>query len=93
MRSVAKNKEQAGPVTAARARALLPELLSKVAFGGERVVISRNGKPTAVLVSIDDLRLLQAAEDEEDGRIATKRLKSKAKNIPYDKVMKGLGLK
>ena len=93
MRSVAKSKEQSVPVTAARARALLPELLSKVAFGGERIVISRNGKLTAVLVSIDDLRVLHAAEDAEDGRIATKRLKEKTKGIPLAKVLKDLGLK
>ncbi|TQF66004.1 type II toxin-antitoxin system prevent-host-death family antitoxin [Rhodococcus spelaei] len=41
-------------------RAQLRELVSRVAYGGERITITRNGSPAAALVSLDDLRLLEA---------------------------------
>ena len=41
----------------------LGELLSRVGFGGERIVITRHGKRIAALVSADDL-------DRLDGRAA-----------------------
>jgi prevent-host-death family protein len=40
----------------------LGELLNRVAYGGERVVLLRRGKPVAALVSVDDLHTLQALE-------------------------------
>ncbi|QNE78626.1 type II toxin-antitoxin system prevent-host-death family antitoxin [Streptomyces finlayi] len=48
------------PVTQARAE--LAELINRVVYGGERVVVTRHGKPLIALVSAADLRRL---EDEE----------------------------
>jgi prevent-host-death family protein len=42
----------------------LADLLNRVAYGGERVVLRRRGKPVAVLVSMEDLHALQAIEDQ-----------------------------
>lgn len=42
-------------VAAAEAKARLSELVSRVAHGGERIVIERHGKPVAALVSMADL--------------------------------------
>ena len=41
-----------------RARTELAELCSRVAYGGERIVLTRHGKPGAVLVSVQDLQSL-----------------------------------
>ncbi|MEX2236257.1 MAG: type II toxin-antitoxin system Phd/YefM family antitoxin [Dehalococcoidia bacterium] len=41
-------------------KAHLSELLARVAFGGERYLIERRGKPIAALVSVDDLKHLEA---------------------------------
>lgn len=49
------------PVT--RARAELADLINRVVYGGERVVVTRHGKPLVALVSADDLRLLDDAEE------------------------------
>ncbi|MFE2046045.1 type II toxin-antitoxin system Phd/YefM family antitoxin [Streptomyces sp. NPDC059477] len=49
------------PVTQARAE--LAELINRVVYGGERVVVTRHGKPLVALVSAADLRRL----DELDG--------------------------
>jgi prevent-host-death family protein len=49
------------PVTQARAE--LADLINRVVYGGERVVVTRHGKPLVALVSADDLRRLEEAAE------------------------------
>ncbi|MFJ8667434.1 type II toxin-antitoxin system Phd/YefM family antitoxin [Streptomyces sp. NPDC093600] len=51
------------PVTQARAE--LADLINRVVYGGERVVVTRHGKPLVALVSAADLERLEADEDRE----------------------------
>ncbi|MEU9605774.1 type II toxin-antitoxin system Phd/YefM family antitoxin [Streptomyces sp. NPDC048057] len=55
------------PVTQARAE--LAELINRVVYGGERVVVTRHGKPLVALVSAEDLARLEeldrSAVDEQ----------------------------
>lgn len=53
-------------VTMSHARQTLPEIVNRVAFGGDRVVINRSGKEVAALVSMEDLAVLKMLEDRED---------------------------
>ena len=46
-------------IGAEEARRDLGELLSRAGFGGERILITRHGKPIAGLVSIEDVERLQ----------------------------------
>jgi len=46
------------PVTQARAE--LAELVNRVVYGGERVVLTRHGRPVAAIVSAADLHQLDA---------------------------------
>ncbi|GAA0473974.1 type II toxin-antitoxin system Phd/YefM family antitoxin [Streptomyces stramineus] len=48
------------PVTQARAE--LADLINRVVYGGERVVVTRHGKPLVALVSAADLERLQEPE-------------------------------
>ncbi|WP_405809166.1 type II toxin-antitoxin system Phd/YefM family antitoxin [Streptomyces sp. NBC_01520] len=50
------------PVTQARAE--LAELINRVVYGGERVVVTRHGKPLVALVSAADLQRLESDEVE-----------------------------
>lgn len=52
------------PFTEARAR--LADLVGRVAYGGERVVLTRHGRPAAALVPVADLQRLEAL-DHVDG--------------------------
>ena len=52
------------PISEARDR--LGEVVSRAEHGQERTVLTRHGKPVAVVISVDDLRELEAAEDEAD---------------------------
>lgn len=43
-------------------------LVNRVAYGGERIILTSRGKPKAVLISMDDYRRLTASEDGEGVR-------------------------
>jgi prevent-host-death family protein len=47
-----------------------PEILGKVTFGDDFVVITKNGKDVAGLVSMKDLELLREIRDRDDLRAA-----------------------
>ena len=46
-------------VPAAKAKAQLSDLVARVAYGKERIVIEKRGKPRAALVSMEDLEFLE----------------------------------
>ena len=46
----------------------ISELVNRVAYGGERIVLTSRGKPKAALVSIDDYA--QLADRDADQRLA-----------------------
>jgi prevent-host-death family protein len=50
------------PVTQAREE--LAELINRVAYGHERIILTRHSKPVACLVPPDDLARLQEGEQE-----------------------------
>ncbi|MFC7307989.1 type II toxin-antitoxin system Phd/YefM family antitoxin [Streptomyces monticola] len=52
------------PVTQARAE--LADLINRVVYGGERVVVTRHGKPLVALVSADDLRALEETRERPE---------------------------
>ncbi|MFG2562934.1 type II toxin-antitoxin system Phd/YefM family antitoxin [Streptomyces sp. NPDC048496] len=62
------------PVTQARAE--LAELINRVVYGGERVVVTRHGKPLVALVSAADLERL-----ESDAAVAEEQVISSVSSI------------
>jgi prevent-host-death family protein len=63
------------PVTQARAE--LADLINRVVYGGERVVVTRHGKPLVALVSAADLERLEgdsvAAEEQVISSVSSMR--------------------
>ncbi len=60
-------------VSASQAKANLSALVAEVAFGGQRIVIERRGKPLAALVSVGDLERIEqgrAASAQPRGALA-----------------------
>ncbi len=49
-------------LSTADVKARLSEVISKVMYGRERLVVLRRGRPVAALVSIEDLRRLEALD-------------------------------
>jgi len=59
--------EMAKPVSVAEAKSRISELVGEAAYGGERFLIERRGKPMAAIVSAEDLSRLESAEAATGG--------------------------
>lgn len=57
-------------VSVAEAKAHLSELMAEVAYGGQRVLIERRGRPLAALVSSQDLGRLEEEPASPKGLLA-----------------------
>ena len=79
-------------ISTAEARDKLSELVNRVAYGRERVTITRRGKALAVLVPVEDMEALEAIEDRLDIIAAKKAMAEPGDNIPWERVKKDLGL-
>lgn len=69
----------------------LADTVNRAAFGRERVILSRHGKPVAALVPVDDVELLEALEDRDDLRAALKARKEKG-GVTLEQLKAELGL-
>jgi len=64
-------------IPASEVRERISDVISRVAYGGERVIISRNGNPQVALISIADLERLKQ-HDERLERIQKEALEALA---------------
>ncbi len=70
----------------------MSDTLDKVISTKERVIIERDGKPAAALISLEDLEYLEAldaAEEEEDLRICEER--KDEETVSLEEVKKRMG--
>ncbi|TVT17416.1 type II toxin-antitoxin system Phd/YefM family antitoxin [Amycolatopsis rhizosphaerae] len=74
------------------ARNHLGDVVARVEHAHERAVLTRHGRPVAAVVSIDDLRALEAAEDEADLLAARESLASEERRVPHSEILSELGL-
>ena len=82
-------------VTTVEARSQLSEILNRAAYGRERVVLTRRGKPIAAVISIDDLKaleqLVERVEDALDQAVAERVLSDPdAETLSWEEVKRGL---
>lgn len=78
-------------LTASEARQNFSDILNRVAYRGERVVVRRGKKAVAAVVPIEDVELLERLEDEIDVAAARKALKD-PRTISWEKIKKQLKL-
>lgn len=55
-------------IPASEVRSQISEIISRVAYGGERVVISRNGKAQVAVIPIADLDRLKQLDEQREAR-------------------------
>lgn len=83
-----------GQVKASELRDGLSDALDRAALKGERIVIVRNGKRVAALVSAQDLEELERLEDRSDLAAARRAVREAAEAgeepIPWDEARKRL---
>ena len=70
------------------------EIVNRVAYGRERVLVGRHGKPVAALIPVEDLELLEYLEDQVDARTLRKARKAVEREgaVPWPKVKADAGL-
>ena len=79
-------------ISTADARKNFADIVNKVAYGKESVILTRRGQKIAALVSMDELKLLQYIEDHLDIEDAKKSLAEPGENISAQEVWKQLGV-
>jgi prevent-host-death family protein len=92
MRPIKKTTESA--ITTAAARKNFSDLINRVAYGKDRVVLTRRNKPLAAVVPIEDIELIEEIEDREDlkaARAAIREAKRKG-TVPWAQIKKELNL-
>ncbi len=79
-------------ISTADARKNFADIVNKVAYGDEPIILTRRGQEVAALVSMRELELLRRIEDRMDIEDAEKALAEPGKNLPAEEVWKELGL-
>lgn len=55
-------------LTVAEARRTFGDVISKVGYGGKRIVVQRHGKPVAAVISFEDMQKLEEFERQRNER-------------------------
>ena len=82
-------------ITTVAARQHFSDLINRVAYGKDRIVLTRRNRPLAAVVPIEDIALLEEIEDREDlkaARAALREVKRKG-TITLDEVLKEFNFK
>jgi prevent-host-death family protein len=54
----------------------LSDVLNRVAYGRERIVVSSHGKPKAAVISVEDLELLEELEEAREAAMLAEAIAS-----------------
>ena len=73
-------------ISTADARREFGEILNRVAYGKERITVTRRGKDLVAVIPVEDMQLLEELEDMADVQAAKKALKEKG-SISLDEVI------
>ncbi len=81
-------------VSTVQARNQLSDLINRVAYGKERVILCRRGRALAGIVPLEDMRLLEELEDHldlDDARAVLKEAAEKG-TVSWASLKEELGL-
>ena len=53
-------------ISVSKMKNMLSDVLNRVAYGKERIVVSSHGNPKAAVISIEDLKLLEELEEKRE---------------------------
>lgn len=89
-----QGEHEAGHVSVSEARESFADLVNRVAYRKERILVTRHGKRVAAIIPIEQVEFLERAEDEYDLRLADEARKELEHTpaIPWEQVKRELGL-
>jgi antitoxin Phd len=79
-------------ISTADVRKNFSNIVNRVSFGKESIILTRRGEEIAALVAIEELRLLEELEDRLDIADAVQAMKEQGDDIPAEQFWKKLGL-
>lgn len=79
-------------LTTTKARDAFSDIINRVSYRGERIVLERHGKDVVAMVPIEDFRLIEEIEDRMDVEEAFRRLREEPETIPWKEIKARLGL-
>lgn len=81
-------------ISFSEARTHLTDVVNEVAYGGERIILTRKGKQLVAIIPLDDLRALEYLENKMDLEEAKKALHNIEKDgtISWEDTKRELGL-
>jgi prevent-host-death family protein len=81
-------------MTAAEARDNFADVLNRVSFGQERILVTRHGKALAAVISVDDLEQLEALEEMVDRALLRRAREENEREgtVPWEVVKAELNL-
>ena len=90
----ARKKSARGAITTVTARQNFSDLINRVAYGKDRIVLTRRNQPLAAVVPIEDMALLEEIEERHDLKAARAALREVARKgtRPWTQIKKELGL-
>ena len=78
-------------ITATKAKASFSAVLTQAAYQGQRIIVKKGRRPTAVILGYEDFQRLADLEDRYESAIITKSLKDD-RFLALDEVTRRLGL-
>lgn len=78
-------------VTATKAKASFSAVLAKAGYQGQRIVVKKGARPTAVILGYEDFQRLVGLEDRYESALLTKSLKDD-RFLTLDEVTRRLDL-
>jgi len=69
-------------ISATDARERFSEIISRASFGGERLVVVRNGTKLVAVIPYEDLELLEQLEEQADARAIDEARAEQGKSPP-----------
>ncbi len=85
------------PLSTDASPAAFAEAMARAEHDKERVVVTRDGRPVAALVPIEDVEALEAIEDAYDSRLAAEAVaqweaEGRPPDIPLEEIARQLGI-
>jgi prevent-host-death family protein len=88
------SEEAMGAISTVQARNRLAEIINRVAYAKERVILTRRGEELVAVVPVEDVRLLEDLEDRldlDDARAALAETEATG-TTAWEKIKADLGL-
>jgi prevent-host-death family protein len=77
--------------TVSDARKNFPDLVNRVGYKKERILIERHGKPVAAIVSLEDLERLEAMEDAIDSEVLRRAVQENEGFVTLESIIASRG--